>query len=383
MNLRTLPERRGPSLVAVVGIAGVVAVLLAMLSIGAGLEDIMRSSGSPDTVIVLQTGRDSEMTSNLELEATRIIADAPGLRLGPRGPLASAELFVAVGLPKQSTGTDANVPLRGVQPAAFAVRDGFRIVEGRTFEPGRHELIVGRAAAAAFEGLEVGSVQRWGEVEWTVVGIFSTAGTVADSELWCDVRLLQPAYRRGSVFESVHARLESPAAFQEFKDALSRDLRVDVNVLRESDYYASHSAALTGSVRTVAGIVAVLMGICATFGALNSMYAAVSARTREIATLRALGFGAAPAVISVLAESLALALVGGVAGGALAYLFFNGYQATTMNWKTYSQVAFAFRVTPSLLAAGIVYALLIGLIGGLFPAQRAARLPVATALRDA
>ena len=382
INLRTLPERRGSSLVAIVGIAGVVAVLLTVLSIEAGLDRVMRTTGSADTVVVLQAGDDSEIASNLDLDQTRLIADAPGLRRGPRGPLASAELFVVVDLPKRSTGTDAHVPLRGVQPAAFAVRDDFEIVEGRGFEPGRHELVVGRAAATRFQGLHVGAVQRWGKVDWTVVGIFSTGGSVAESELWCDVNLLLPAYRR-TEFQSVRARLASPETYQQFKDALTRDARLGVTVMRERDFYAGQTETLTAGLRTLAGVVAILMGICAAFGALNTMYTAVASRAREIATLRALGFGTAPTIVSVLAESLVLALVGGTLGGALAYLGFHGYEATTLNWQTYTQVAFEFRVTPGLLARGVFYALGIGLIGGLFPAQRAARLPLAVALRDA
>lgn len=382
MNARTIPERRGPALVAILGIAGVVTVLLTVMSIGQGFEQTLSGTGSPESVIVLQAGDGSELTSNLQLDEARIIADAPGLRRGAEGVAASAEYFELVELPKRSTGTDAMLPLRGVEPAAPAVRDDFRIVAGRMFEPGRHEVVAGQSAAAGFEGLDIGSVQRFGQAEWTVVGIFSTGGTLVDSELWCDVRVLGSVYRRTG-FQSVHARLESAEAFDGFRDALTRDLRTQVRVMRESDFYAGYAGTVTSSVNAVAATIALLMGICATFGTLNTMYSAVSARTREIATLRAIGFGAAPAAISVLSESLALAVVGGLLGGALAYLGFHGYQATTMNWSTYSQLAFAFQVTPALLIQGVAYALAIGLVGGLLPAQRAARLPIATALREA
>jgi putative ABC transport system permease protein len=287
-----------------------------------------------------------------------------------------------VDLEKRSTGTVANVPLRGVQQAAFAVRDEVRIVEGRGFENGKNEIIVGSGAAKQFAGLTLGSRLRWGENAWTVVGIFDAGGRVADSELWCDVAVLQPAYRRGSSFESVYVRLESPEAFTAFKAFLTADPRLDVQVLRESEYFEEQSRLLTGIITGLGSLVAGLMGIGAVFGALNTMYSAVAARTREIATLRALGFGGGAVVASVLAESLLLALVGGVLGGAASYVAFNGYQTSTINWQSFSQVSFAFAITPRLMAQGIAYALLMGLVGGLFPAIRAARIPVARALRE-
>ncbi|HEY0515043.1 MAG TPA: ABC transporter permease [Thermoanaerobaculia bacterium] len=382
LNLRTIGQRRGASLAAVVGVAGVVAVFVTVLSIAEGFRRTMTTGASPDTAIVLRSGTDSEMMSGIVRDQARIIAEAPGVRRAAAGPVASSELYVVVDVPKRSTGTDANVPLRGVQPAAFDVRDRIRIVQGRRFEPGRNEVIVGKAAAAEFAGLDLGSRLHWGENQWTVVGIFAADGGLAESEIWCDVGVLQPAYRRGNTFQSVYAKLESPAAFDRFKDALTTDPRLDVKVLRESDYYAEQSRTLYAIITGLGTTIAILMGVGAVFGALNTMYTAVASRMREIATLRALGFNTGPVVISVLAESLALALIGGAAGAAIAYLAFNGYQAATMNWSSFSQVAFAFAVTPRLLVQGIVYALLMGLVGGLFPAIRAARLPVATALRE-
>lgn len=382
VNLRTIPERRGASLATIVGVAGVVIVSTAVFSIAEGVRHALLSNAGSDTAIVLRAGSDSEMMSGLDREATRIISEGPGVRRTPAGPLASSELYVVVDLPKRSTGTDANVPLRGVQPAAFDVRNGLEIVEGRRFEPGRNEVIVGRAAASQFAGLDLGNRLRWGENEWAVVGIFSANGGLSESEIWCDVGVLQPAYRRGDSFQSVYAQLESPAAFQGFKDALTSDPRLDVKVLRESEYYETQSAALTGLIRSLGIVITLLMGVGAVFGALNTMYAAVAARTREIATLRAVGFRAGPVVLSVLTESLLLALVGGAVGAAVAYLGFNGFQTSTMNWATFSQLSFSFTVTPLLLGLGLACALLMGLIGGMFPAIRAARLPVATALRE-
>ena len=382
LNLRTIKERKGASAAAAFGVAGVVTVFVAVLSIAVGFKKTMASSGSPDTAIVMRSGSSSEMLSGLLHDATRVIADAPGVRRTAGGPASSAELFVVVDVPKRTTGTPANVPLRGVQPSAFEVHGNVKIVSGRRFEPGRNEIIVGQAAASQFAGLDVGSTRRWGENVWTVVGIFTAGGSVAESELWCDAGVLQPAYRRGDSFQSVRAKLESPAAFAKFKDALTTDPRLDVKVQRETDYYAEQSQTLTAIITGLGTIIAVLMAVGAVFGALNTMYTAVASRTREIATLRALGFSAGPVVLSVMAESLVLALAGGIVGAAVAYLVFNGYQTSTMNWQSFSQVAFAFAVTPPLLVQGIVWALLMGFVGGLFPAIRAARLPVATALRE-
>jgi putative ABC transport system permease protein len=381
LNLRNLPQRVGASSATVVGVAGVVMVMVGVLSMAAGFESTLATTGREDAALVLRAGADSELSSGFGLEQTRIIADAPGVRAGQGGPLASAELFVIVDVPKRSTGTDVNVPMRGVQPSAFAVRQEFRIVEGRTFEAGRNEVIVGNAAAGEFSGLDVGSVRRWGESEWTVVGHFTTGGTVEDSEIWADVKVLQPAYRRGNSFQSVRVVLDSPDAFTMFKDALTTDPRLNVDVVRESEYYAKQSRLIISIIRGLGYVIALLMGVGAVFGALNTMYMAVSARGREIATLRALGFGAGPVVASVLAESLLLAGIGAIVGGGIAFALFNGYRAATINFQTFSQVAFSFAVTPDLLMQGAIFALVMGALGGLVPAVRAARPPVAAALR--
>ncbi len=382
LNLRSLPQRIGSSTVAVVGVAGVVIVFVAVLSIAEGFQAALTTAGSADTALVLRAGSDTEMTSGLLGEQARIIEDAPGIRRDADGAVASSELFVIVDIPKRSTNTNANVPLRGVEPAAFKVRDEVRIVEGRMFAWGTNEIIVGRAAAGQFAGLDVGTTRRWGEAEWKVVGVFEAGGGVPESELWADAGVVQPAYRRGNSYQAVYAKLESPDAFDRFKDALTADPRLNVKVLRETDYYRQQSILLHRLIRTIGYLIAILMGIGAVFGAVNTMYTAVSARTREIATLRALGFGGGPVVLSVLAEAMLLAAVGGTAGGLVAYAGFNGYQTATMNWQTFSQIAFAFRVTPALLVQGLTYALVMGLVGGLLPAIRAARLPVVTALRE-
>jgi putative ABC transport system permease protein len=381
LNVRTIRQRLGSSAVAVVGIAGVVIVFIAVLSIGEGFRKVLIDTAYPDTALVLRAGADTEMTSGLAGEEAKLASEAPGIRQGANGPLASPELLVITDVPKRSTGTDANVPFRGVLQQAFDARPELSIVEGRRFEPGRNEIIVGRAAAREFE-LQLGSSVRWGENTWNIVGVFEANGAAAESEIWADARVLQPAYRRGNSFQSVRAKLESVDAFDKFKDTLTTDPRLKVTVVRESDYYAEQSTVLHSIVRTIGYGIAVLMGIGAVFGAINTMYSAVATRTREIATLRALGFGASAVMISVMVEAILLSLIGGVVGGALAYLAFDGFTTATMNWQSFSQVAFAFAVTPALLIQGIVSATVMGLLGGVFPAIRAARLPIVTALRE-
>lgn len=381
-SLRTIPERKGASLTAVFGIAGVVAVLVGVLSIAQGFRRAMVASGSPQTVIVMRRGSDTEMMSGLQREDVRLIANAPGLLRLDQGPAASAELFVVINLPKRGTGTDANVPFRGVELAAFEVRPEVKLLEGRKFDPGKNELLVGRAAAREFAGLDLNARIRIGTADWTIVGVFADGGGIAESEIWTDSRMLQAAYRRGETYQAVYARLESSDSLSRFKDALTADPRLQVEVVRQIDYYAKQSEVLYKLVTGLGTLISVLMGFGALFGALNTMYNAVAMRTREIATLRALGFSSGPVVISVLAESLVLALLGGVIGGWGAYLAFNGFEAATLNFQSFSQVAFAFAVTPGLLVQGILYASGIGLVGGLFPALRAARLPIAAALRE-
>jgi putative ABC transport system permease protein len=382
LNLRTLGQRRGSSAATVFGVAGVVLVFVAVLSIAEGFRATLTSTGSPTGVIVLRGGSDAEMTSSIPRADTRIVADGPGVRRTANGsPAASSELYVVVNLPKHTTRTDANVPLRGVQPAVFDVRKDVHLVAGRRFEWGRNEVIAGVGAAREFDGLTLGSTLRLGENVWKVVGLFSSDGSLSESELWTDADVLMPAYRR-TMFQSMHVDLADPAKFDRFKDALTTDPRLDVKVIREQEYYAEQSETLTSLITGLGVGIALLMAIGAVFGAILTMYSAVASRTREIATLRALGFGSGPVELSVLAEALVLALVGGILGGALAYFIFNGHHTSTLNWRTFSQVSFAFRVTPRLLETAILITLPMGLIGGLFPAIRAGTMPIATALRE-
>src|SRR5690606_28259812 len=297
-------------------------------------------------------------------------------------PVTSAELYVIVDIPKRATGDSANVPLRGVQQGAFAVRDKVEFIEGRNFTTGRNELIVGRGAHQQFAGLNIGEVVRLGQTEWTVVGIFSAGGGSSESELWADASTVQSAYRRGNSFQSVRVKLESDEALDTLQAAIDANPRLDMDVQRETEYMAAQAEPLSKFIKAIGYPLAVLMSLGAIFGAINTMYASVSARTREIATLRAIGFGAFPVAVSTLVESLMLALIGGVIGALVVFLIFNGYTVSTINGASFSQVVFDFAVTPDLLYQGIIAAVIIGFIGGFFPALRAARLPVATALRE-
>jgi putative ABC transport system permease protein len=382
LNLRTIPQRLGSSGVAIIGIAGVVIVLVSVLSIAQGFSAAMEQTGSDSRALVMRSGADSEMTSGLGAPEIDIIKQAPGLRREGQAGVASAELYVIIDIPKIGTNSPANVPMRGVEPMASTVRSEFSIVEGRMFQFGTNEVVVGRGAVANFQGLTVGSTIHSGQNTWQVVGMFETDGSIAETEIWCDSRVLQGAYRRGNTYQTLLASLDSSQSFDTFRDWLTANPQVNVQVRRETEYYAQQSRALSTLIRTVGFGIAALMGIGAVFGAILTMYTAVSTRSREIATLRALGFNTTSVVVSVLTESLALAAIGGAIGGVLAYVAFNGYQTSTMNFSTFSQVAFAFQVTPRLLTMGLTYALLMGLIGGLFPALRAARLPIPSALRE-
>ena len=382
LSVKTIPQRLSSSAVAVIGIAGVVIVFVAVLSIGEGFRAAVADAGSPNRAIVMRGGADAEMTSILTGEAADVIRQAPGIRRDGNRPAASAEAYALVDLNKRSTGTPANVPVRGVEPVAFTVRDEVKIVEGRTFQFGTNEAIVGRSSNRQFAGVDLGSEFKSGNLTLTIVGIFESGGSVSESEIWCDNRLIQGVYQRGNSYQSVLAALDSPASFDTFKDWLTTNPQLNVQVRRESEYYAAQSQVMTSLIRGIGYTIAVLMGIGAVFGAILTMYTAVATRTREIATLRALGFNTMSVLISVLAEALVLAALGGILGGAAAYFAFNGYQTSTMNFQTFSQVAFAFAVTQTLLVQGLSYALIMGLVGGLMPAIRAARLPISSALRE-
>ncbi len=380
-NLRSVRQRWNSSIVAVLGIAGTVGVFVAMLSLAHGFKATLVASGTTDNALILRAGANAEMNGAVTLDEVRILQDAPGIARGANGPLVSAEAVMIAPFPLISTGTDANVQLRGVSPTALEVRKTLKIVEGRFFQPGLTELVVGKNVSGTYAGLKLGSEIRFGGATWHVVGVFDAGGSAFDSEVWADAHVLNQVYKRPeNIFQSVTVHLTSAGAIQQFKDSVSADPRMNVDVDREVNYYSKQSQTMTTIITTLGGIVAVIMAIGAVFGALNTMYSAVSERSREIATLRALGFGAGSVVFSFTVEALLISFVGGVVG-CLAVLPLNGLTTGAMNWQTFSHLAFAFRITPPLLLQGIVFALVMGLIGGLPPAIRAARRPVAPALR--
>ena len=382
MNVRNMRERFASSIVALIGIAGVVTVLVGVLSIREGFRAALDYSGSPDIAIVLRGGASDELSSGFGQDQARIIMDAPHIARDADGPIASAELYVIVDIPLKNTGTAANVPFRGVGQNAPKLRKNFRITEGRMFVPGTFEVIVGAGAAEQFEGLVVGNTVRWGTTDWRIVGRFEDKGSVSESEVWTDATVLQGAYNRGNSYQSVRAKLTSADALTAFRDSLTNDPRVNTKVYSESAFYQEQSEGLRVMITGLGFGIAILMGLGAVFAALNTMYSAVSARTREIATLRALGFGSFPVVISVIVEALLLALVGSIVGMLISYFAFNGIRASTLTFGSFTQLSFAFTVTPDLLLQGLIYALVLGFIGGLLPSLRAARLPIATGLRE-
>ena len=382
VGISTLRQRIGASLVVVVGIAGVVGVLVAMLAMGEGFQSTLQQTGSDDTAIVLRGGSNAELNSVLDRDSVNVVIQAPGVARSADGkPVASAEQSVVANLPKRNDASvEANVPIRGVGDEAWTLRPNVKIVQGRRFKPGLRELVVGQGAMRQFAGLDVGRQLRLAGQEWSIVGEF-TSGDSHDSELWGDAQTVASAYRRGSSVQSVTVRLTSPQAFDAFKAALSSDPRLKVDVSTTREYFSKQSENLTKVIRVVGITVGVIMAIGAIFGALNTMFAAIAARAREIATLRAIGFRGLPVVVSVLMETMLLALLGGVLGGLISWLIFNGYTASTLG-ANFSQVVFQFKVSPELLWLGIKWAMAIGFVGGLFPAVRAARLPVTTALRE-
>ena len=380
-NLRSVKVRWVSAIVAVLGIAGTVGVFVAMLSLARGFKATLVASGSAGNALVVRAGATSEMMGAVTLDGVKIIQDAPGVARSADGPLVTPEVVVVAPFPLRSTGTDANVQVRGVSPNVLQIRNSAKMIEGRFFQPGLDELVVGRNAAHSYAGLNVGNTVKFGGGDWRVVGVFDSGGTAFDSEVWVDAHVLNQVYKRPeNIFQSVTVHLTSPAAFTQFKDAVTSDPRMNVDISREVDYYDKQSRTLTTLITVLGGLVAGIMGVGAVFGALNTMYSAVAERSREIATIRALGFGAGSVVFSFVLEALLISLVGGLLG-CVAVLPLNGLTTGTMNWQTFSHLAFAFRVTPILLGMGVVFALVMGVFGGLPPAIRAARRPVAAALR--
>jgi putative ABC transport system permease protein len=381
-NLLSAKERWVSSVVAVIGIAGTVGVFVAMMALARGFKATLTTSGVPANALVQRVGADNEMTSAITAEELRIAEEAPQIARDEKGPLMSPEVVVIAAVPmKDSPDGEANVQIRGVGPRVLAVREQVKIVEGRFFTPGLPEVVVGRGARNAYQGLDLGSTVRLGAGTWTVVGILDAGGSAFDSEVWADATILNGLYQRPpNVYQAATVKLRSPDDFEAFEATLKGDPRAKLQTVRETVYYEKQSQVVTTMITVLGTLIAAVMALGAVFGALNTMYSAVSERSREIAVLRAIGFGGFAIVLSFFVESLIIAAVGGLVG-CLAVLPINGLTTGTINWQTFSHLAFAFRITPDLMAFGMVFALVMGAVGGLPPAIRAARANVAHTLR--
>jgi putative ABC transport system permease protein len=381
-NFRSIRARWTSTIVAVLGIAGTVGVFVAMLSLANGFKATLVASGSPGNALILRAGSPTEMMGGVTLDSVRVVQDAPGVARDSSGPLVTQEVVGVMPFPLITTGTDANVQVRGVSSNVLRIRTFAKVTEGRMFQPGLSEIVVGKNASRTYIGLTLGNTVQFGGSRWQVVGIFDAGGSAFDSEIWCDAKLLNEILKRpDNVFQSVTVHLASPQTFQQFKDAITSDPRMNVDVTREIDYYAKQSTTMTRLITVLGGLVAAIMAIGAVFGALNTMYSAIAERGREIATMRALGFSSSNVILSFLFEALSISFVGGILG-CLAVLPLNGLETNTMNFQTFANVAFAFKITFDLLLVGIVFALVMGVLGGILPAIRAATRPVAVALRE-
>jgi len=382
MNLRNIPQRWSSSLVAVLGVGGVTLVLIALLSIAAGFKVALEGSGSDDVAMIMRAGSTNELSGGFGSDTVSVVSDAPGIKKDGGKPILSPELYVLVDGKMKGKEANTNLPLRGVSPMAPLVRKNFKLEEGRMFREGTNEVVVGEGVVQNYDGLEVGKTVKWGGANWTVVGRYTDMGGIAESEVWGDTRVVQQAWRRGNSFQSIRVKLQNAAALKTLKDALTKDPRVRIDVKSERDFYADQQKLMSNIIKYVGWTLAIMMGIAALFAALNTLYNAVANRVREIATLRALGFGGFPVVVSVLVEAMILGSVGGLIGGLLALVFLNGMHSSTMNWSSFSQMTFAFTVTPGLMITGIIYGLILTFIAGILPGIRAARLPITAGLRE-
>jgi putative ABC transport system permease protein len=381
-NFRSIRERWTSTIVAVLGIAGTVGVFVAMLSLARGFKATLVASGSPGNALVMRAGSSSEMMGGITLESVKVVQDAPGIARDSSGPLVTQEVVGVMPFPLITTGTDANVQVRGVSPNVLQIRRFVKLTEGRMFQPGLSELVVGKNASRTYKGLTLGNSVDFAGGHWNIVGVFDAGGSSFDSEVWCDAKLFnQVLHRPENIFQSATVHLASPDSFNTFKDAVITDPRLNVDVIREIDYYAKQSTVMTRLITVLGGFVAAIMAVGAIFGALNTMYSAVSERGREIATMRALGFSTFNVLLSFLFEALLISFAGGILG-CLVVLPLNGWTTNTMNFQTFSNIAFAFKITLDLLLLGILFALIMGVLGGFFPAIRAATRPVAVALRE-
>ncbi|MFK8030075.1 MAG: ABC transporter permease [Gammaproteobacteria bacterium] len=382
MNIRSLPQRLWMSLAAVFAVGVVVAVLLSFLAMANGFDETLKGTGSESVALITRVGSRAELNSTISRDNVNLLLGAPGIAKDANGDaIASAEIYVIVDGIKRSSQTEVNLPMRGISPDGFQLRDRVDIVAGRMFESGRNEIIVGQGVANEFAGFELNKTVRFGKSEWDVVGVFSTGGTAFESELWADAPTVQSQFNRGSTVQTLRIRLAESGNVQPLLDFVEAEPRLQVDVETEAEYFSSQGKALK-SIVTLGWILSIVMALGALAGALNTMYTSVAARSTEIATLRTLGFSSLSAFAGTLVESLVLSVVGGVLGAVAAYLLLDGVTASTLGGN-FSQVVFNFRLSPALFMDGIKLAVLIGLIGGFFPAFRAARLPVLLAFRDA
>lgn len=378
-NVRNLVVRWRVTTLAVGAVALVVAVLIVLIAMANGFRIALQSTGSIENAVLTQRGSTGELTSGISLDHARaVMVDERVARDEHGNPLASPEMFVVAALPRRD-GAVANVSLRGVKPIAFRVRQGVRIVRGRTFTPGLNELIIGRRAAERYAGADVGSTIRLQRRTWVVTGVFEANGGGFESEMWGDIDVLAPAFQRRGGYQSVTLRLKEPASVVAFNDALQKNPRMQVQLVQERKYYDDQSAQVSGPLMGLAVFVALVMGVGAVFGAMNTMYAIVAARTREIGTLRALGFSRWSILVSFVTESTLLALAGGILGCLIA-IPANGLSSAA-GGANFAEVSFAFRITPPTIVAGLVLAAVMGVAGGLLPAWRASRVPITAALR--
>lgn len=380
INLRSISQRRWLSLSTIVAVALVVVVLLAFLAMANGFRRTIAGSGSDDIAIVLRTGSQAEINSTVTRDQVRLIEDGPGIARGADGkPLTSPELYLVVDGIKRSTGTKANLPLRGIGDKGAALRKDIKITAGRMFEHGTNEIVVGKGLLREFAGLDLGSTVAFGTTRWTVAGIFEAGGSVFESEIWADLPVVQSLFKRDNYFQSIRVRLANPAALAELKSYSDSDPRLKLDFKSETTYFADQASQTSDLIQKLGWPLAIAMAFGALAGALNTMYSSVAARATEIATLRAIGFGGFPAFVGTLVESLALAAIGGAVGALATYFIFDGVSASTLGGN-FTQVVFDFRLSPALVVQGIGLALIVGLIGGLFPAIRAARMPIVAGL---
>jgi putative ABC transport system permease protein len=381
MNLRTILARSGSSIVIIIGIAGSVAVMVSLLAMAEGLSKTIASTGEEDRVLIFRDGANSELSSGIYLPNVAIIENMPGIRKSEDGPMISAELFTIIDLKKKGADDTSNLPLRGVEPMSFKIRPELKIIEGENFTPGRAEIIVGKGANNQYEGLDIGDQIKVRDSMVTVVGIFSTGGDVHESEIWADLAGAQGFFRRENSASIAIAQMDNSSVISDFGVALELDPRLELKVQGEAEFYSQQSSGASTVIEVFGYAVAVIMAIGAIFAALNTMYTAVSTRLVEIGTLRAIGFHGSSVLFALMVESMVLALLGGLLGAGISYFIFNGYTVSTLASGSFTQTAFDFAVTGSIVSQGLILALIVGFLGGLLPARRAAVQDITEALR--